>query len=315
MQKEFRGVCKQPFCTLIYVCFGLCPIYINNKNTVNNLFKTLRPYIITFFGTAMTAAAVSLFYLPNKIVNGGATGVSTILYYVFDTPAALTFALINIVLLLLGLKVLGKEFILKTLYGAGLMSVFVQLFSMLPPATEDIFLATIFGAALYGCGLGISLAAGASTGGTDILGRLIQYKFSHLPIGKLLLIVDGIIIMCSFLAFGNIELVLYGVIALFISTFVIDFLIKRLNVSKLAFVVSHKGDDIAKTLVSSSRRGVTILNATGAYTYEKTKILICALKENEVPAFQRIILSVDENAFIIFSESSQIVGNGFYVYH
>ncbi len=274
----------------------------------------LKSYLITILGCAMTGAAVSLFYLPNKIVNGGVSGVSTICYHIFGFEPGVTYFVINVLLLLIALMALGKTFIAKTVFGAGLLSVFVQLFSYLPPVTDNIILATIFGAALYGSGIGLCFAAGASTGGTDILGRLVQCKIPHFPIGKVLLAVDGTIIVVSLILFHNVELALFGILTLFISTFAIDFIIRKLNVSKLAFVVSVKGEEIAQKLVSTSPRGVTVVNTTGAYTKEEGRMLVCALKESEIPQFQAKILEIDKNAFIIFSESTQIVGNGFYVY-
>jgi len=273
-----------------------------------------KSYFFVFLGVVMTAAAISLFYLPNKIVSGGVSGISTILYHSLGIQPGLSNAAINILLLVVGVRVLGRSFIVKTLICSGLLSLLIQLFSYFPPVTDNVLLATLFGAVLYGFGIGLALAHGASTGGTDILGRLIQHKFSYFPIGKLLLFVDGAVIFTSLIVFRNMELSLFGILALFVSTFSIDLLIRKMNVSKLAFVVSNKGSEISERLVSSSPRGVTIIDAVGAYTHSDTKMLVCALKEHETPEFQRKILEIDNDAFIIFSESSQIVGNGFYVY-
>ena len=136
----------------------------------------------------------------------------------------------------------------------------------------------------------------------------------HFPIGTLIMAVDGVVIALSYVFFGNLELTLFGVVTLAVSTYAIDAVIRKLNVSKLAFVVTEKGEEIAHRLVSTSHRGCTIINTVGAYTRENNKMLVCALKENELPEFQRKILEIDPHAFIIFSESSQIVGNGFHVY-
>lgn len=266
------------------------------------------------FGIVLTAFGVSLFTLPNKIVGGGVSGVSTILYHTLHIQPGLSSLVINVVLLIIGFKVLGKRFVAATLVGSGLLSLFIQLFSYLPPITENIALATVFGGVVYGAGIGFALASGGSTGGTDILGRLLQHSLPFLPIGKLLMVVDGVVIFLSFVFFGNVELTLYGILMLFISTYTIDTIIRKLNVSKLAFVVTQKGDIVAHTLVSTSPRGVTVIDGIGAYTNEKTKMLVCALKDNELPLFQRKILEIDPGAFIIFSESSQILGKGFRVY-
>ena len=192
--------------------------------------------------------------------------------------------------MLIGLGVLGKQFIIVTGISSIVLSVFVQIFTYLPPITDNILLASVFGGVLYGVGVGLALASGGSSGGTDILGRLLQNKFSFLPIGQLIMMVDGIIILMSLVFFGNMELTLYGVVTLAISTFTVDMLIRKLNVSKLAFVVTTKGDEIAKKLVSTSPRGVTVVDTVGAYTMENNKMLVCALKNSELPPFQKKIL-------------------------
>ena len=276
--------------------------------------KRLKSFIYTILGTAITAFAVSTLLTPNKIVCGGVSGVSTILYQTLNIAPGLTYAIINIVLLIVGIKILGKEFTIKTLFGSGVLSLFVQLFSYLPPITDNVFLAAFFGGTLYGLGIGIAFASGASTGGTDILSRIIQYFLPQFPIGKLLLVVDGVVITASLLVFKDTELVLFGVFALFFSTFCVDWLIRKLNISKIAFVITDKGEEISKYLVSTSPRGVTIIKAIGAYSSENKKVLFCALKENEVPVFQKKILGIDRDAFIVYSESSQIMGNGFHIY-
>lgn len=270
--------------------------------------------ILTIIGTMITAMGIGMFLTPNMIVGGGASGLATILFYTIGVQPGIGFFAINLVFLAMGFKVLGKEFVLKTLLGAFLVSVFVEVFSLVPVYTENTMLATIFGGVLYGGGIGLSFAAGASTGGTDILGRILQSKFSFLPIGKLLLFVDGIIILVSLIIFKNLELSLYGIIALFISSYTIDFVISKLNVSRLAFVITDFGGEIADKLVSTSPRGVTLIDVKGVYTDSPKQMLFCALKESEAEEFQNKILDVDENAFIVFSESQRIKGNGFYLY-
>ncbi len=278
------------------------------------MLKRIKQFTLITFGVMLTAFGISVFYVPNKIVSGGVSGISTILYHLFRIPTGISFAVINVLLLLFALKWLGKEFVLKTLAGAGLLSLFVQVFSYIPPITDDIFLAALFGAVLYGLGIAIALSQGASTGGTDILGRLIQYRFPHMPIGTLLLIVDLCVVFASLLAFREIDLSLWGIIALFVCSFSIDWFIRRLNVSKCVLVVTDCGEEIAQKLVSTSPRGVTILKSVGAYTMEKNNVLLCALKEHEMPVFQKKITDIDPHAFVIFLESQQILGNGFHIY-
>lgn len=265
-------------------------------------------------GTMITGFAIGCFLTPNKIVGGGASGISTILFHTLGLQPGVSFFLINIVFLLMGLKVLGKTFVLKTLLGTSLVSFFTQLFTLWPIYTDNLMLGAIFGGVLYGLGIGISFAGGASTGGTDIIGRIIQTKFSHVPIGKMLLFVDGIIILISLIIFKNVELTLLGIFTLFVSSYSIDLVISKLNVSRIAFVITDKGETISRELVTTSPRGVTLIDVKGVYTNTEKKMLFCALKESESEAFQKKILDIDETAFIVFSESQRIKGNGFYLY-
>lgn len=278
------------------------------------LYKAVKRYLTITLGTAMVGFAVSEFYIPNKIVSGGISGLSTILFHTLSIAPGLSFAVINVVLLAVAFRFLGKSFVINSLIGATLLTVFVQIFSYLPSICNDVFLGSVFGAILYGTGIGLTLVEGASTGGTDILSRLLQHFFPHIKIGNLLLAVDTTVIAVSLAVFGKVELTLYGIIALAISSFAVNFLIRKLNISKLAFVVTDCGEKIARYLVSNSPRGVTIIKATGGYTMGSKTVLMCALKENETECFQKRVLEKDSSAFIIFSESSQIVGNGFRVY-
>ena len=276
--------------------------------------KIARELLLIITGLILTSAGISLCYVPNKVVSGGVSGLSTILYHVFSVPAGISFAIINIILIILGIKILGKSFIIKTVICSLTLSAFVELFALLPPLTDDIFLASVAGAVLYGFGIALTFVGGASTGGTDILGRILQHFIPHMPIGKLLLVVDAFVIGLSLVVFREMNLTLYGIIALFISTFAIDWLMRKLNVSKMAFVVTEKGEEMARYLTSHSPRGVTILSVRGGYTFENKYMLLCALKEKEVPTFEERVKKLDPLAFTIFSESSEIIGNGFYLY-
>lgn len=276
--------------------------------------EKLKQIAYTIVGNVLTAFAISTLLTPNQIVLGGVSGISTILYYVADMPLSVTFGAINIVLLLLGIWFLGLEFTVKTLVGAGILTFFVEIFSHVPSLTDNVFLATLFGGVLYGVGCAIAFVAGASTGGTDILSRIAQHFVKFLPIGKILLIINCVVILSSLLVFKDIELVMFGILALFVSSFSIDWVIQKLNISRIAFVITDKGEEVSKTLVSTSPRGVTMIKAVGAYSNERKKLLFCALKKNEVPDFQKKILDIDEDAFIVYSESSEIMGKGFRIY-
>ncbi|MBQ5746831.1 MAG: YitT family protein [Clostridia bacterium] len=274
----------------------------------------LKILMFTLIGTFLTSIGVSVFYLPAKVVGGGVSGLATVIYHTLGIQPGITYGVINIALLIVAIFILGKHFVIHTLVGAFSLTLFVELLSYVPPITDDVVLATICGSVFYGVGIGITLLVGASTGGTDIAARLIQHYRPNVAIGRLLLFVDSAVILLSLIVFREFELALYGIIALAVSTFAIDFLISKMNVSKLAFVITSKGGEISRLLVTTSQRGVTLIDAKGAYTGGERQVLICALKETEIPAFQHKIEEIDENVFIIYSESQQIVGNGFHVY-
>ena len=276
--------------------------------------EKMKSGILVFVGITLVAIAISMFLVPNKIVNGGASGLATIIYYTIGLKPSISNAIINGILLLFSLICFGKKFVAKTLFSIVGLTLLIEVFSYFPPVTDNVLLASIFGAVLYGMGIGIVLSQGSTTGGTDIMGRLIQHKKPHWKIGKILLGVDFFVIFLSLITFKTTEAVLYGILALILSTNAIDWLMKSLNISKLAFVITDKGQEISDFLISTSPRGVTLVEATGGYTHENRQVLICALKESELPEFQRKILAMDQDAFIIYSESQQIVGNGFYIY-
>ncbi len=277
------------------------------------MLKKLKSYAIISLGLALTAISTGQFYIPNSIVTGGVSGIATILSRA-NVPPGAVFLATNLLLLFLSGKILGRDFVKKSILSVILLSAFVQISALLPPLTDDIFLATVFGSVLFGLGASLAFIENANTGGTDIIGRLIQSRYPYFPIGTLLLIIDGIIILFSLTLFRNIELALYGLLGLFISAAVIDFFIDHLNSSKLAFVITEKGEQVSKMIIENSRRGVTVLNARGAYSAARKNLLLCALKNKQIPEFHKMIIKIDPNAFIIFTKSEKIYGLGFYVY-
>ena len=274
----------------------------------------IKSLFIILFGITLTALGVSLFYIPNKIVTGGVSGIAAILYTAKIPPGIVYFS-INSVLVLISFKCLGKGFVLKSVFSTLILSVLVQIFSEIPPICDNLFIAAFFGSTISGLGTAITFSENANTGGTDIIGRLLQHKLPYFPIGRLILIIDSVIILVSVIIFKNTELALYGIFGLIVSSVVIDFFIEKLNSSKLALVVTEKGDEISDAIMKNSRRGVTVLDAVGAYSKKDKKLLICAIKNRQMPDFHKMIKLADENAFIIFLKSEKIFGAGFYVYN
>lgn len=275
--------------------------------------KKIKSLSIVLSGSLLTAFGVSLFYIPNRIVTGGVSGISAILYTVGVPPGAVYFV-INTLLVLISFKVLGKRFAMRSALSTILLSLLVQIFSEFPPITNNLFIAAFFGSMISGFGTALTFSERFNTGGSDIIGRLIQKKVPYFPIGRLLLIIDGIIILISLIIFKNTELALYGIFGLIISSIVIDYFMERLNSSKLALVVTENGEEISNAIMKNSRRGVTVLDAKGAYSKNSKKLILCAIKNRQMPDFHKMIREADENAFIIFLKSEKVFGLGFYVY-
>lgn len=262
----------------------------------------------------MVAFAISALYVPNRIISGGASGTATILYYILEMPTGLSLTIINGGLLILAFAFLERGFLIKTLVYAMLLSLFVHIFSYVPPLIDNAFLATVFGGVFYGCGSGIVLTHGGSTGGTEIVGRLLQKMTPSIKIGTVLLLINSLIILSSQIVFGDLERTLYSVMALAISSFTVNRIVLKLNVSKLALVITGDGEHLAQELLAHFRRGVTVLDAVGAYTRDNKSILLCALKEKEWIRWQKQVQAIDPNAFIILVESEEIIGRGFRIY-
>lgn len=281
----------------------------------SSAISLVKKCIIILFSNIIIAFSVGCFLVPNKIVNGGVTGIANIIFHSMKVPVSITMIIVNLSFALISFKKLGLKFLVSSFINTVIISIFSDIFmTYLPPLTQNTMLAAIFGGILYGAGIAFCFAVGVSTGGTDIISRFLQCINPHIKIGKILLGVDAAIILVSLIIFKQIDLALFGIITLFLSTYSVDWFIGMLNVSKLAFVVTEKGEEMSKFLTSTSPRGVTVIDVKGAYSGDRKSLLLCALKSNEIVAFQQKILEIDKTAFIIFSESQQIVGNGFRVY-
>lgn len=271
----------------------------------------IKKLLIMMFSNIIVGFAIYC-YIPNKIVNGGVTGIANILYHTCHLNVSISLIVINLIFALISVRRLGIKFLIPSFLNSAMIGLVTDFFiAFFPPFTNNPLLAALFGGVLYGLGMALCFTQGISTGGTDILGRYLQALAPNIPIGKVILGVDAFIIVAALMTYKEVDLALYGILALFVSTYTVDWFIARLNISKLAFVITDKGEDVAKALTSSSPRGVTIIDAKGGYTMQSKQVLVCALKANEMTAFQDVILGVDEASFIIFSESQQIIGNGF----
>lgn len=262
-------------------------------------------------GCFIYSASVSIFTAPNKIAPGGVTGIATILYYTIGTPIGVMILVLNIPLFLLGFKFIGGKFIVKTLICTAITSVAVDALWFLPKYQGNMILVSLYGGVLSGIGLGLIFIRGATTGGTDVASRLLKLKWPHVPMGRMMMCLDGIIILASIIAFKSVDSGLYAMINLFVSSKVIDTLLYGSDTGKMVLVISDKYDEIAQKIVSELDRGVTLLKGRGYYTGSEREVLMCALRRPQAARIRAIVRKIDPSAFIIMCEAGDVIGEGF----
>ncbi len=255
------------------------------------------------------AISLNVFMIPCKIAAGGVGGIATILEIVLKIPSWITIIGVNVPLFIMAYRNINKNFLINSIIGTMLYSLFTGIIKM-PPVTSDVLLSSVVGGLLMGLGVGIVMICGASTGGTEIVAKAVSKK-RNLSIGTLILIIDGIVIIVSGFAFGDFELSLYACLSVFISSKTVDYVISGSEFSKCVFIISQKSDIVAKQIITKLERGVTGISAKGMYTGKGCNMLLCAVPKTEVHTLKNLILSVDNQAFIIFSDAKEVYGMGF----
>lgn len=280
---------------------------------MSRLKKTLLPVLIITLASAVYALAFVWCYAPNGIAFGGITGIAQILNFLIPVlPIGVTVILLNVPLFVLGWKLIGGRLLVSSLYAMFLSSVFIDVLTPLYtwPAMDPL-LASIFGGLLLGLSLGLVFQQGATTGGTDLLARLLKLKLAWLPMGKLLMGIDLAVILMVALAFRTLEAALYGLVALYISTIVMDGVLYGLDTAKVAYIISDKNKEISDAIVKGLDRGVTILHGQGAYTGADKNVLMCAFKQREIAAIKAAVKDIDPAAFLIVCNAHEVLGEGF----
>lgn len=278
------------------------------------LLGNLKIYVIISVGALIASLGISLFLAPSNIVAGGISGIGIILHSVFGFPIGVFMIIANIPVLALGWKVLGKGFLFKTAYGTLMLSVFTDVCSSLPPVTTDMLLASVFGGALIGTGMGLIFLIGATTGGVDVLAKILNKTIPSIDVGKCLFMIDFIIIFGGAIVFSSINLSLYGIISLFIASYLIDTIISGANSAKVAYIISDKYEKIACDIMNDLNRGLSSINVRGMYKNTSRTMLMCVLKKHELPRLRLIVSASDKNAFIIFIGAREVSGEGFKIY-
>lgn len=271
--------------------------------------RALIQWVSLFVGIFLTAAPFPLLFLPNDIAPGGITGLATLIHSLTGLPVGMLAAALNAPLFLLSWKRLGRMFAVKSLIGMLGVSAVIDL---LPArvVTSDPILASVFGGVIMGIGVGLVIRGGATTGGSDMVATLIHERFPIVSVGGLLMAVDFCVIAASAFVF-NIQSAMYALIAVFLSTQVMDRVIEGLQSAKAFFVFSLKTDEIADAVMQSLERGVTLLHSTGAFSGAERDVLLCVVTRLQVPQFKNIVMDVDESAFVMVTDVREALGEGF----
>jgi len=290
----------------------------------------LKAYIWVVIGSILAAAAINTFLVPYRIAPGGVTGLATVIHYLSGSklPVGAVMLVFNIPLFFLGLKLIGGKFAVRTLFGTVFLSAvidvtepflmfFVENYLQKPqnsPASPDVLLYSVFGGALMGAGLGLVLRSGATTGGTDLAARVLHRFIPSLSIGQILLLIDGVVVLFAAAAFKSFILALYAIVAIYISSKVIDSMLEGVNFSKALLIISDKWSEIADRILNDLDRGVTGIKGTGLYTGDEKNMLLCVVHRRQIPALKAIVKSIDEKAFVIVADIREVLGEGFKTY-
>ena len=288
-------------------------LYIKGSNLSKKI--NVKEYIFIAFGLLLYAGAWKAFLLPHQITGGGVTGIGALVYYASGLPISVTFFSINAVLLAIAIKTLGVKFSLRTIYGVSVLTIF---FSILPQATvgtfvgkNEDFMACVIGGLLSGVGIGIVFLSNGSSGGTDIIAKVVN-KYRNITLGRILLYCDVLIISSSyFLEIGSIERIVYGLTALTVTTLTVDMVINGVRQSVQFFIFSKKYEEIATRINDDVHRGVTILDGMGWYSKEPVKVITVIARKNESIKIFKIVKDIDPNAFISQSSAIGVYGEGF----
>jgi uncharacterized membrane-anchored protein YitT (DUF2179 family) len=290
---------------------------INEKKRLIRARKILdftKNFILIVLGAYLISLSINMFLLPHKMTTGGASGIATILYYLSNIPMGITILAINLPLFVIAVVKLGKKFVIKTIFSTVLLSVFLELFKydqVIQTTQIDLLMSCIFGGIISGIGLSLTFKAGASSGGSDLLANII-YKLTKIQsLSKVLMGIEIVIISGVIICFKDINLGLYSIIALFISTKVIDVIFDGIYNTKVATIITKKGDQIVESILSELGRGATITNSIGAHSGEENTTITCVITRNQIASLKQIIRDNDNRAMMYITNANEAIGKGF----
>jgi uncharacterized membrane-anchored protein YitT (DUF2179 family) len=263
-------------------------------------------------GSAIFALGFSMFLAPNQIGAGGISGLAMVVNAFIPVITVGAFSVVvNVPLFLAGYRFVGKKFFYGSLLGMLLSSVLIDVFTLLPEVPTEPLLGAIYGGLFVGVGCGIVFMRGASTGGVDIIARLLKFKFRNLSIGKLTLAVDLIIAVITGIAFRDINKILYCIVALFVSSEALDAVVYRFDYSYVAMIITDQDEAIRDAISQRLDRGCTYLKGEGSYTGQRKNVIYCAVKKQQLAEIQELVMETDPSAFLVLQEAHQVLGEGF----
>ena len=268
-------------------------------------------YVQILIGSLIAGAAYPLFMTPNRIAPGGITGIATILNHLLAWPVGTVTLILNIPLFLVGYRAMGKIFAFRSLLATVFFSLFIDILP-LKPMTDDPLLGTLFGGVMLGIGLGLIMRGGATTGGSDMVARMVNKRFQFISVGSFLFALDFAVVLAAGFLIGTTE-ALYAMINIFLTAKVMDAVIIGFSSNKACFVISSRWQEISARILKEMNRGVTQLISRGGYTGTERPTLLCVISRTEIMSLKRILREEDENAFVIIVEAHEAIGDGFSV--
>lgn len=269
----------------------------------------LKNSILIITGLFVAAAAYRMYLIPNRVVAGGFTGIGQLVNHLLGISVGTVNIALNVPLFLVSMRSIGVKFGVRSLIAMFALSLLIDNLP-LPPATDDMLLAAVYGGAISGIGFGLVLRGSATTGGTDMLASLMHRLIPVLRVSYGIFLVDGLVIIASAFAFEP-QAAMYGLISTFICNVLVDLVLEGPNSAHSYFIISEKSDDIAARILKEMDRGVTALHAMGMYSRTEKRVLLCVVNRFEAMHLRRIIFAVDPKAFVIANKAHEVLGEGF----
>lgn len=274
-------------------------------------WKNLKEYGFILFGVFLTAIGLDMFLVPNKIAAGGVSGIATIVHYVAHFPVGTTMLVINVPLFLMGIKQLGFDFGIRSLFGTITLSLMVDILApIVPVPTHNPLLSCIYGGIVTGIGIGIVFRNKGTTGGTDLAAAIVN-NYMKMSVGVVLFVIDASVIIAAGIVFKSSELALYALITVFLTSRVIDMVQEGYSYAKAALIISDKPNEVTNIILDKLSRGATALRGKGMFTGTDKDVILSVVTRSEIATLKEYVHTIDPHAFVILADVHEVLGEGF----